>query len=435
MRHFLTNGSPEVIVIGAGLAGLAAAHYLKRQGVDVLLLEKEKRIGGRVWTREWETPEGNRSMYEQGAQFFSDHFQTIRGLLNELHIPLQRIPFSLQMRVKDHWRSARYDQWGILLNLPGVPWYARATVGRLILESFKKRRKYGNHRDFPLSELGERVHPTVYEYVMAPFYQTLFFTHPDEGSANHFLSHFGSPVKQKIFRPRQGMIQLVNRLAVGLSIITDVSVRKMFHENNLVRLHTEINGVRHEFSAPYVIVAVPGNQLPGLLSERELPEYVMHVLSRVEYSGTAIVSFQVPDQRSSSHFGFSIPPSHDSIIAGGVTNYQNVWHVLLTANAYSLLHQLSEAEMIERTLSELAKFFPGLPTLSIGHQIYRWPAAIPKFPTGYLGQAENLQNRLEDTGSRIQLAGDYLELGCTEGAVRSGIRTGKTVLTRLRHQG
>jgi monoamine oxidase len=49
--HAATAAEPEVIVIGAGLAGLAAARQLMRQGRRVLVLEARDRIGGRVWTR------------------------------------------------------------------------------------------------------------------------------------------------------------------------------------------------------------------------------------------------------------------------------------------------------------------------------------------------------------------------------------------------
>jgi monoamine oxidase len=41
----------DVVVIGAGAAGLAAAHALSRAGRSVLVLEARERIGGRVWTR------------------------------------------------------------------------------------------------------------------------------------------------------------------------------------------------------------------------------------------------------------------------------------------------------------------------------------------------------------------------------------------------
>src|SRR4051794_13597966 len=40
----------DVAVVGAGAAGLAAAHELAGTGLDVLLLEARERIGGRAWT-------------------------------------------------------------------------------------------------------------------------------------------------------------------------------------------------------------------------------------------------------------------------------------------------------------------------------------------------------------------------------------------------
>ncbi len=48
IRSNLTTA--DVVVIGAGAAGLGAARLLKAQGYDVLLLEARDRIGGRVWT-------------------------------------------------------------------------------------------------------------------------------------------------------------------------------------------------------------------------------------------------------------------------------------------------------------------------------------------------------------------------------------------------
>ena len=40
----------DVVVIGAGFAGLVAARELGRAGLDVIVLEARDRVGGRTWT-------------------------------------------------------------------------------------------------------------------------------------------------------------------------------------------------------------------------------------------------------------------------------------------------------------------------------------------------------------------------------------------------
>jgi monoamine oxidase len=45
------HSSFDVIVIGAGAAGLMATAELTQAGRSVLLLEARDRIGGRMWTR------------------------------------------------------------------------------------------------------------------------------------------------------------------------------------------------------------------------------------------------------------------------------------------------------------------------------------------------------------------------------------------------
>ncbi len=44
------GGQGQVVVVGAGLAGLAAARDLTDRGVSVVVIEARQRIGGRIWT-------------------------------------------------------------------------------------------------------------------------------------------------------------------------------------------------------------------------------------------------------------------------------------------------------------------------------------------------------------------------------------------------
>ncbi len=45
-----THKKPKILIIGAGIAGLAACNFLSKHGFDVTILEARERIGGRVFT-------------------------------------------------------------------------------------------------------------------------------------------------------------------------------------------------------------------------------------------------------------------------------------------------------------------------------------------------------------------------------------------------
>jgi hypothetical protein len=56
----------RVVILGAGMSGLMAAHTLRREGVAVTVLDKGSRPGGRMATRPFEG-----AIFDYGAQFFT----------------------------------------------------------------------------------------------------------------------------------------------------------------------------------------------------------------------------------------------------------------------------------------------------------------------------------------------------------------------------
>ena len=49
-QNTIATKKKRVVVIGAGLSGLAAARDLQQQGYEVVVVEARERIGGRIWT-------------------------------------------------------------------------------------------------------------------------------------------------------------------------------------------------------------------------------------------------------------------------------------------------------------------------------------------------------------------------------------------------
>jgi len=93
--------STDVAVIGGGLAGLSAATYLARAGIDVTLFEKANHLGGRAATQEYKGYAFNR-----GAHAFYDGSVGTR-VLHELGVTYTyKNPRGVQLYKQEHFFTA-----------------------------------------------------------------------------------------------------------------------------------------------------------------------------------------------------------------------------------------------------------------------------------------------------------------------------------------
>ena len=70
-----------ILIVGAGLSGLAAAQTLHTLGAPVLVVEKARGPGGRMSTRH-ETLDGNPVSFDHGAQFLRGHDAGFRQVMD-----------------------------------------------------------------------------------------------------------------------------------------------------------------------------------------------------------------------------------------------------------------------------------------------------------------------------------------------------------------
>ncbi|QQS12803.1 MAG: FAD-dependent oxidoreductase [Rhodospirillales bacterium] len=77
-----------VAIIGAGLAGLSAAHALAKAGRPFTIYEASGRVGGRVWTYDGFNAGGQ--FVELGAELIDTGHEDLRRLCAELRVPLRK---------------------------------------------------------------------------------------------------------------------------------------------------------------------------------------------------------------------------------------------------------------------------------------------------------------------------------------------------------
>src|SRR5581483_2478161 len=100
----------HILVIGGGIAGLAAAVELARSGKRVTLLEANRRLGGRIFTlRRGRTP------IELGAEFIHGGNQPFWNELRAGRLKAIRVPNRFQQF--DNGKFRRIDLWRTIGNV------------------------------------------------------------------------------------------------------------------------------------------------------------------------------------------------------------------------------------------------------------------------------------------------------------------------------
>jgi monoamine oxidase len=81
--------APRIVIVGAGLAGLACARQLVSSGVEVMVYEAGARVGGRCWTRRGDF--ASDQIVEHGGELIDQSHTAIRQLAQSLGLDLDNL--------------------------------------------------------------------------------------------------------------------------------------------------------------------------------------------------------------------------------------------------------------------------------------------------------------------------------------------------------
>ena len=197
----------EVLVVGAGLAGLNAAIHLEAAGVDVTVIESSDRAGGRVAS---DVIDG--FICDRGFQLINAKYPA----LLELNV-IKELDFIEAPRVIEvSLGNRRY----VIGDPREVPWAALDNATGTIPEKIALLRFIAG-RPKPGQSIGQALRGTgtCYERVLRPFLHGVFLTDPDNVDALYGHSIIKSFVNGKPGVPRNGAGELSKALAKRVSKI------------------------------------------------------------------------------------------------------------------------------------------------------------------------------------------------------------------------
>jgi predicted NAD/FAD-dependent oxidoreductase len=96
---------PEVIIAGAGLAGLAAAHQLLQRGFDVTLLEANEYLGGKLGA----SRDAGGDLHEHCYHMYLNWYHNFWALMEEIGVRQDFVPMPIISYIKPDQRGKHYE--------------------------------------------------------------------------------------------------------------------------------------------------------------------------------------------------------------------------------------------------------------------------------------------------------------------------------------
>ena len=258
----------RVLVVGAGLAGLTAAHRLQQGGADVTVFEARDRVGGRVWSHRFD----DGTTVELGGEWIDSSQQSVRLLVEELRLGL--VDTGQDFHTRD------------LIGHNPIPEEAHR---RLTENLFDAIESIGTKAldEMTVANLLEMVgEPGLAMTVLRSRLEGTYGVTLDKVSAGELDQEFGLTQATAYLRVDGGNDYLARTLASGLDVRTSTAVVRISLDD--ATISEERSGKDHTADGLVVAIPLPLLRRPGLLSDAS--DELMNVISSLGMGTAAKVA-------------------------------------------------------------------------------------------------------------------------------------------------
>ena len=458
----------HIIVIGAGISGIAAAYELTRAGHEVTILEASHRAGGRVFTMREPFSDG---LYgEAGAMRYPPSHRLLMRYLKIFNLKTEEHPnynpngffffkgkkqrVGMVMQGKNQAPNVAINKWLDAVKPLEDYYFAELANGNNVWSSILEQYNEYSLRDF-LKEcrwtedeidvfgkmgLGLGGYSSIMNCSFLEIFR-LFLVDNDKnqhsivGGSDKLVEAF----LQHHFPYEQPRDKLADKITFG------ALVKKVIQLNEKLIVEYENAAGKHRIVGDYVICTVPFPMArfidfePGLTVGKQRAINELHYFSSTKiFLQTKTRFWQNSKNQAqglsltdlpirSLYFPEQHPDSNRGVMIASYT-----WE-----KESQLWESLPEHERIKKSIDYVSKIFPEIKKeYELGVTI-SWND--PKYCTGGAfsifapGQMQTLYDDMVKTEGKIHFAGDHtsFEHGWVEGAIESGLREAKAITEDL----
>jgi len=450
----------RVVIVGAGVSGLATATFLCAAGVDCTVLEAGAEAGGNVRTDRFDG-----RVLDRAATGWLDSEPAMGRLLDALALSDQIVPASHRSATRWVFADGRMHQvpsgLGTLLRSRLIPWWAKL---RLLLEPLIRRgRGEESVYDFAARRLGRHFA----ERLVGPMVAGIFATHPSrlslraafprmyamEQEHRSLLLALRAARKAGKAGGPAGPGGHLQTLRGGAGALTDAMVTRL---GEALQCATEVTSVRPKgtgwevhtkdgaLEADAVVLACPAPAQATIV--RGLDADLASTLDAIPYAPVSVVISAWPAgafDRTPEGFGVLVAPGEDVGVLGTLFT-SGVFPVQALEGEYLLRTMVGGAvdpeaallphqPLLDRVWASHRTFFGSQRADPLMVQVYRHPQAIPQYTMGHPGRVASVraaQSRLPG----LYFTGNHLEGVGVKDCAAAAERVAEAVSARLEAQ-
>lgn len=432
----------RVVLIGAGMAGLSAAHELRRAGVETIIFESSDRVGGRTSS---EHRDGY--LYERGTQFYVSTYTHALGLIREMGL-------ASDLRPASDWITVLKD--GRLLRMSaGLTFAFHALKSRMLtlsdlarftwhttrlrwppIDDYSAWAKYDDQDTarWAGSRLGRAA-----DYLVEPVLAGGMMQQIEETSRAAALVVLATTAngRSKDMTLANGNDSLPRAMARNLDIKLESPVQKLESSRDGVTVH--LSG--ETITADAAVLATTASTAAKIYAGGDRLE---HDLLAATYGSVIKVglavgrgwskrpeladawAMMIPRDQRKDIVSVTIESAKDR---ARVPDGCEMLNLFVTPENADRMMDWPDDQIMASVAPDIERLFPGAMARKQFASIVRWREAMPKLPVGRArALAEYRTTRAND--ARILLAGDYMGIGTLESAIQTGRWAANFILKR-----